>query len=507
MQPPGGPTSKIPGKAVLAVLVAAALIVATIYAWRGEEDDDGGGGDGGWDTPFDDEFGNVRVTVDWSGPSDRNTNEPYIAIDPTDPLHMVAGGNDYSTFRGDVWVGYYWTFDGGKSWNRSMIPGWDGDISPNGILSPLRPYSLTGGCGDPVVAFGPGGEVYMAGIAFQRTMVGPNNIWVARSDDGGVTFPATQIFTDIVIGEGAIVFNDKEWIAVDPDSGDVYVTWSLFTGLSTAQIAFTKSTNGGQTWSEYKFLSETLNMEIGVQGSQVDVDDDGNVHVSWVDFDTGKLRYTRSDDGGSSFSAPIDVCEVQPIAYAPNNGTYRTPTLPSMKVDRSGTESDGTIYVTWNDQRDSGADVYMVVSRDNGRTWEDEFRVNQDTASVERDQFFPTLTIAPDGKVIVAYYDRREDPHNTLLDMYMSASSDGGRNFTDFRITTASFDGNAGGGSPLGSLTNGSAFIGDYIGACSNEEHAYAIWCDTRNGDASQPDSRDSDLYVARMVLERLDAD
>jgi len=492
---------KISNFQAIAVAVVILVAVLAVTYTGGDDDGDGKGSSGGWDTPYDNHFGNVRVTTKGAH-TDRNTNEPGIDINPNDPLHIVAGGNDYSTVRGDVWVGYYWTYDGGVSWNRSFIPGYDGDISVDGLTSPLRIYSLTGGTGDPVVAFGPDGEVYMAGIAFERTMVGPNAIWVARSDDGGETFPSSQIYTDIIIGEGIAAFHDKEWIAVCQDTGNVYVTWSWFTGLSTSQIAFTRSTNGGQTWTPAMFISETLTLEIGVQGSQVVVDNDGTIHVSWVDFDRGVMRYTYSTNEGNSWNGPYDVCDVQPMAYTSNNGTYRTPTLPSMKVDMSDTETEGSIYITWSDQSEGDPNVYMVKSEDGGDEWGEPYRVNGEDNG--HDQFFPTLTISPDGDVIVTYYDKRDDPANSLLNMYMSASSDGGEIFTDFKITTESFDGNAGGGSPLGQYTQGDAFIGDYIGSVSNDEFALTIWCDTRNGGIDHAD-RNSDLYVGRMRLDRLD--
>jgi hypothetical protein len=488
-----------------AIAVIMVILIAAIAAtYQGGDDDGGGGSRKSSGIPFDEDFGNVRVTMG-DPPSDlatdSNTNEPHIAINPENPLHMVAGGNDYSTVRGDVWVGYYWTFDGGKSWNRSFIPGWDGDFSPDGIQSDLNIYRLTGGTGDPVVAFGPGGEVYMAGIAFWRSMAGPNSIWVARSDDGGVTFPGDQIYGDITIGDGLAAFHDKEWIAVDMNNGNVYVTWSLFSGLSRAQIAFTRSTNGGQSWTPPLPLSETLNMELGNQGSQVVVGSDGRIHVTWIDFDRGVLRYTWSDNEGDSWGGPMDVCDVDPMDYESNNGTYRTPSLPSMKVDTSGSGTDGRVYVTWSDDSEGDPNVYMVISPDNGDTWEDPFRVNGEDSG--NDQFFPTLAISPNGEVVVTYYDKREDPYNTMLDMYMSASTDGGQSFVDFKITTEPFNGNAGGGSPLGQATNGSAFIGDYIGSVASDEHVLTIWCDTRNGGTDAAD-RNSDLYVGRMILDRL---
>ena len=59
-------------------------------------------------------------------------NEPSVAVNPTNPDNIVAGGNDYETPNDDSWCGYYWSEDGGKSWTTGLLPGY-----PRGPVSVL----------------------------------------------------------------------------------------------------------------------------------------------------------------------------------------------------------------------------------------------------------------------------------------------------------------------------------------------------------------------------------
>ena len=52
--------------------------------------------------------GNVQLDCDDPFPN----NEPHIAVDPANPLHMIASSNDYGSCC-DEW---YTTFDGGATW-------------------------------------------------------------------------------------------------------------------------------------------------------------------------------------------------------------------------------------------------------------------------------------------------------------------------------------------------------------------------------------------------------
>ena len=447
------------------------------------------GGSGGKKDPLGFERKNIQVTV-----TPQNTNEVSSTINPKNVLNVAAGANDYSTPNNDAWCGYYWSKDGGKTWGRGLLPGYNGDISVNGLTSPLLGYS---GTGDPVLTFDSKGNLYYAGIAFMRTVAPRSAIFVAKSTDGGETWPSSAIRI-VAQGDGAAAFHDKEWLVVDPKNDYLYITWAMFSAYSASNIMFSRSTDGGNTWSIPTVISEFTAMKYQNQGTAMAVDSEGTLHISWIDFQTNKLQYVFSRDHGDSFSVPESICDVTPIPYNLNNNSYRTPTLPAMAVDPGNGKYKDSLYIAWNDYRNKDADIYMIYSRDKGATWSDPIRVNQDELKNGKDQFFPGLSVSPGGKVSIHFYDRRDDANNTLLNIYYACSSDGGQHFSDFRLSDTSFDGNAGGGSWIGQQTGGAAFIGDYITSASCKERVYCFWTDTRNG---SPDNRNSDIYMAYVNL------
>lgn len=414
-------------------------------------------------------------------------NEPCIAVNPANPDNLVAGGNDYNTPWGDSWCGAYWSDDGGKSWSQDFIPGY-----PGGPTSVLTGYE---GAGDAVVAFDSEGNCYYAGIAFKRP-TGPlrsvgrsSAIFVAKSTDGGNTWPQITIPFQ---GLTRASFHDKEWIAVDQQTGYIYVVWALFSLYAASQMLFSRSTDGGQSWSLPMVITDITSTEFNVQGAGICVDTESVIHIIWIDFENLQLRYTSSSDFGRTFADPRDVTGVVPIPYTLPNGQFRTPTLPALAVDNSEGPYKGQLYATWNDYRNGDADAYIVCSPDGGSSWGEPIRVNDDEEGNEKDQFFSTVCVSPDGAVQLIFYDRRDDPDNMLLKVYYALSLDGGETFYNMDITDTSFNGDHSRG----------PFIGDYISITSSEEIAHAIWADTRNGSES---TVDSDLYSARIVITELE--
>ena len=98
-------------------------------------------------------------------------NEPSVAVSTRNPLHLLAGANDYRTvdmafsegnlpgkaqgaMAGDAWVGVYKSFDGGESWASDLIPGFPQDNSAVGAASPLKSFSTAA---DPIVRAGTNG--------------------------------------------------------------------------------------------------------------------------------------------------------------------------------------------------------------------------------------------------------------------------------------------------------------------------------------------------------------
>ncbi|MEM2869052.1 MAG: sialidase family protein [Thermoplasmata archaeon] len=428
---------------------------------------------------------NVPVTT-----RPRDNNEPTIAINPLDPKNMVAGSNDYNTPTGDSWPGFYTTHDGGLTWKEDLIPGY-----PFG-----PPSQLTGfrGGGDPVVVADNRGNFYYAGIAFKRA-VNPLNpigfginlglancVFVAKSTDGGDSFPQVVIVWAAL--ENLVRFNDKEWIAVDPNNGNVYLVWAIFTGMMTSRLLFSRSTDGGKSWSLPIVISETTSGEINIQGSAVVVDRDSTIHVTWIDFSSRNVRYARSTDMGQSFSEPINVAPIVPLPSTLPNGNYRTPTMTMLAVDTSDTNTTGSLYVTWADYGAGDADVLLAYSRDHGMSWRGPIRVNNDTEGNGADQFFPAVAVSAEGWVHVGFYDRRTDPNNTLLEYWWAISFDGGESFPiNIPMSDSSFNGDW-------SRTGDNDFIGDYTTLVAEGPVVAGVWCDTREGSET---AGDSEIYAA----------
>lgn len=164
----------------------------------------------------------------------------------------------------------------------------------------------------------------------------------------------------------ATTFLDKQWIAVDPATHNVYVTNTTFT--TTDWIDFYRSTDGGLTWSAATQLSSASDNGF-VQGSRVVVGPDGQVHVHWnaVDQVTAddNYRYRQSTNFGVSF-AP----EVTPAKYfgnfgsgAPGFNRERGIQFAGMAVDRTNGPNRGRVYLSWAEGFNQQDESFTGTSR------------------------------------------------------------------------------------------------------------------------------------------------
>jgi hypothetical protein len=129
-------------------------------------------------------------------------------------------------------------------------------------------------------------------------------------------------------------------------------------------------------------------------------------------------------------------------------------------------------------------DVFIVKSTDGGVTWKNPdpagdpsspLRVNQDPLRNDKDQWFPFTAVAPDGRVDVVFYDRRDHQANRYTHTYLARSYDGGVTWTETRLTDVP--------SNMNWAFEDGLFIGDYNGiAIAPDGTSYPFWTDARNG-------------------------
>lgn len=288
-------------------------------------------------------------------------------------------------------------------------------------------------------------------------------ISVNKSTDGGQTWgdPVAAIAKN-----GSFHLLDKPWSAVDPTRpGRIYVSYTDFdfSGTNPAcpndfrtAIEFVKSDDGGTTWSHPTVAIQVCGAG-AVQGSQMAVDSHGTMYISWVNlgsnFPFGPRAIQISAYKPKGLSAPVTVeNSLQPGGDSYYlQGEFRDFLDMNMTVDRSGTSSDGTIYIAWADGRDKivpdvlgiqGAyaydDVLLRASTDGGQTWGfAPFKVNTDIQSRTgsgHDHYQAAIAVDKTGKLGACWYDRRDDPQNWAISRYCGESTNGGASWSSTNL-------------------------------------------------------------------------
>ncbi len=298
--------------------------------------------------------------------------------------------------------------------------------------------------------------------------------------------------------------DDKELIAVDnnPSSdffGRIYMAWTDF---GAGGRIFGNHSDDGINWTPAIALSTATD----VQGAWPTTAPNGDVYVSWVrwkPFFSGPMdiEMVRSTDGGVSYSFVTNPLTdaVNPFASGPTNQCGRPALngqiryLPSPQVVVSPNGDVHVVYTYDQDGRDVGdvVDVFYRRSSDNGTTWSPEFQLNDD--GTLNDQFFPTISVGPSGRLMSTWYDRRLDPNNQLIDYYARVSEDGGDTWLPSeRVSDES--------SPVYLDPNlASCYHGDYDMQIQTAASGVIQWSDDREVNSGHPDP---DVWVDRNLFQ-----
>lgn len=398
--------------------------------------------------------GGLRV-VDVTPADARRPAEVSVAINPTNPDHLIAvllqaGGPGEP--RVTNWS--YTSHDFGRTWTATRAPG-------------SRPQ------GDDAVVFGADGTAYHSYISFdgirvERPERAFSGIFVRSSRDG-LTWNAPVAVVDHV--NTAIPFEDKPWIGVDrspasPHRGNVYVAWTRFDVYGSdnpahrSHIMFSRSRDGGRTFSVPVEISDET-------GDAIDSDDtlegvvpvagpSGHVYLAWAG--PKGIYFDRSTDGGWTFGKDAVISTMPGGWDQPLPGIERHNGMPVTAVDLSDGRNRGTVYVNWIDQRNGDPDVFVMASTDGGRTWDAPVRVNNDAPG--HAQLFTWMAVDPvDGSVNVVFHDRRHGT-GTMTSVTLARSIDGGRTFVNVPLASR----NGTGPVPAFECCDRSAFFGDYNG-------------------------------------------
>ena len=215
---------------------------------------------------------NIMVT-DYQYP-----NEPSIIVNKANTQNIVVAENS---------TRYYVSNDGGYTWTQKTIS------------------SNSGYCCDPSLNSDAQGNLYFFHLSYPAS----NGSWIDRivcqkSFDNGNSFPQ-----DTYTGLNPPKKQDKQWAVIDPATGNIYVTWTQFDQYGTSDaskfsnIHFSKSTDGGQTWTTPLQLNEVsgdcVDSDNTVEGAVPAVGVNGEIYVSWAG--PAGLVFDKSTDGGQTW--------------------------------------------------------------------------------------------------------------------------------------------------------------------------------------------------------------
>ena len=271
-----------------------------------------------------------------------------------------------------------------------------------------------------------------------------------------------------------------------PTYGNIYISWTRF---YTTQILLVSSTDGGESYSRPVSVSD----EEGVQWSVPTVGAGGEVFVAWLQFYPNRgIFLDVSTDQGQTFGQDQLIV---PTAVSQDhiNGNILVMAYPALNSDVSLLSPYlGNLYLAFMDENYTDMDIFFMKSEDNGATWSEPIRLNDDPLHNGADQFHPWITVDESGVVHAIFYDRRLDAErNWLFDVYYTRSEDAGETWSpNERITTVSSNP---GDARLAGL------IGEYIGLSAWQGEVQMVWTDTRNGN--------QDVFSGRMSATGIEGD
>ncbi|HEX2916861.1 MAG TPA: sialidase family protein [Chloroflexia bacterium] len=403
-------------------------------------------------------------------------SETAITLNPANPDQLVAGSNeiDRLAMRG------YYSSDGGTNWGAVDLP--------------LPPASTTNGTdfgSDPAVAFDTRGNVYYGYIIVffnrQFASIQGTEMAVAKSSDGGRSWPQVTYFN---FNSGTGKFNDKPMLTVDtnptsPYRDTVYIAWdnaSYNQGKSSANNALllSHSTDGGLTFSSPVTLNSLNGGPNSVIGADPFVGSNGEVYVAWADIVSSRIMVNRSFDGGQTFGQeiPVAATSLSYQAIIPAQASRGALIYPACDTDRSNGPNRGSLYCSWMDGNgSSGTDIFEAYSTNQGVSWSEPVRVNDDAAGVNRDQFNQWLSVDPvTGTVNLSWYDTRNDPNNTKTDVYLGVSTNGGLSYApNIKVTDVPSDESA-----ANPYADAGDQYGDYEGIVAYGGTIHPVWTDGR---------------------------
>lgn len=432
----------------------------------------------------------ASVLVNHDKTTTRQVEVPTLLAERNDPNLVYLSGVELRTGT----CRFFTSTDHGYTWNEGTAPS-------------LAPYTDCGpGSGQPLnfrttMAEGSDGTLFLAYAAENPAADGPRNILVARSTDRGHNWTVTAVDTPPQPAAGSKPEVDFEpHVAVDASNAKhLVVVWRHSGAGGPTRPYMATSTDGGTTFSKPAMMfDKTMGFD-----PPYPVFANGQLAISWHQTTslpkgstfstTDKILFSTSSDGGKTWTDTQVASGVNAdtplLLYDTTRNRY------DMFWDANGSNNPNADITNGGN-----LDIFFSSSAD-GKSWTSPVRVNDDPTSNGRDQEFPVPSIAPNGRVDLAWYDQRNDPFplpgpgnvGNRQDVYYSSSTDGGKTWSkNLRLNDVTLNRTIG-------TWNNQYYIVVPPALVAQDGADIAVWSDTRNGDDV---TNTQDLYAAPIAYD-----
>ncbi|MDP4116409.1 MAG: T9SS type A sorting domain-containing protein [Bacteroidota bacterium] len=385
--------------------------------------------------------------------------EPVVSVCPADSNFIYVSAVTINTSNGFKSEGSYITTDGGKHWS--------GSDTCSGALF------LNHG-GDPGVAVTSNKRLILThiGSVYQ-------GVYSHYSDNFGKNWSSAYTLTSNQPEDKGTT--DIDDFPGSPFFGRVYSAWVEY--LLPFPVNVSYSSNSGESWSTAKVVNN--NPPGRCSSGNIKVGKNGYVYICWAGvsnlspFTENFVGFASSSDGGVNWQVNNNIFNMHGInGTLPSKNNIRVNGLPQMATDRTNGIRSGYIYIVTTETNSSAAgsdpDIIFRKSSDNGITWSQGTRVNQDSFNNGKIQYFPSIDVDKNGNINVIYYDDRNTSSDSA-EVFISHSTDGGITWIEQVLSDHRFK-------PKPIAGGASYYQGDHISLTSAGDKIIAFWMDDFSG-------------------------
>ena len=281
----------------------------------------------------------------------------------------------------------------------------------------------------------------------------------------------TNSQNDVSAMYGSSNSGHSELPRVSTSGNNVYVVW-LDNTLGSRDIFLRRSTDGGNTFEARIIDLSKNNVEAGGGASNPKITTlADNVYVVWENTpkNNGQIYFSKSNDGGNSFSNPVNLGN--------NTGFSGNPQIVVSKKNY--------LYIVWHD---AGNDIIFRRSTDGGNTFDKSINLNNNITLLSLQ---PQLAVSDNNDVYVAWIRthpsiqemQQQQQYLPYYDIAFKKSIDNGETFEDKSIN----------------LVNNSTGFAKHLRLVVYQTNVYATWT---NGTAVSDNDFLTDIVFTKSLDE-----